>query len=95
MEEKNVLLGVPNSENDPVHHPSYYGDGGMECIEEMLVVFGLEATINFCKLCSWKYRKRAGMKPGNSAEQDRAKADWYIAKAKELQKGWSRNVDFI
>ena len=33
MEEKNVLLGVPNSENDPVHHPSYYCDGGMECIE--------------------------------------------------------------
>ena len=47
MEEKNVLLGVPNSENDPVHHPSYYCDGGMECIDEMLVVFGLEATINF------------------------------------------------
>jgi hypothetical protein len=56
----------------------------MECIDEMVRVFGAEATMNFCLLNSWKYRYRAGAKGG---EEDLRKSDWYLAKFKELKGG--------
>lgn len=66
--------------NDPVNHPSHYTNG-MECIDEMVLIFGKYATMVFCKLNAWKYRKRALYKNG---EEDMKKSDWYIAKYKEL-----------
>ena len=69
--------------HDAVNRPAHYTHRGMECIEEMRVVFGDEATAIFCKLNAWKYRYRAGEK--DDAEQDLQKSDWYINKAKELQ----------
>lgn len=44
------------NENTPDHYRAH----GMECIKEMMLVFGKEATLNFCKLNVWKYRYRAG-----------------------------------
>lgn len=68
---------------DNVNHPSHYNrDGAMECIREMVVVFGYEATINFCKLNAWKYRYRASEKNG---AEDMAKSDWYVKKSEELK----------
>lgn len=68
--------------SDPVNHPSHYcQDGGMECIDEMIAVFGVEATKWFCLLNVWKYRKRAVFKNG---EEDMKKADWYMKKWMEL-----------
>lgn len=75
------VLNPPLS--DAVNHPSHYNHG-MECIEEMLLVFGNEATMHFCLLNAWKYRKRAIHKNG---EEDMKKADWYIAKYHELKGG--------
>ena len=67
---------------DNVNHPSHYNrDGAMECIREMVVVFGYEATINFCKLNAWKYRYRASEKNG---AEDMAKSDWYVKMVEEL-----------
>lgn len=68
---------------DVVNHPSHYTFHSMECIDEMVVVFGIEAVIDFCKCNAWKYRYRAGHK--DDIEQDLAKSDWYINKAKELE----------
>lgn len=31
-------------ENNNIDHPSHYCNGGMECIDEMLTVFGREAV---------------------------------------------------
>lgn len=45
--------------NNNIDHPSHYCHGGMECIDEMLTVFGGEAVRHFCLLNVWKYRKRA------------------------------------
>ena len=68
---------------DNVNHPSHYNrDGAMECIREMVVVFGYEATINFCKLNAWKYRYRASEKNG---AEDMAKSDWYVKMVEELK----------
>lgn len=68
--------------NDNVNSPAHYCQGGMECIDEMVVVFGKEAVKNFCLLNVWKYRKRALFKNG---EEDIKKSNWYMAKYQELQ----------
>lgn len=70
---------------ETVNHPKHYGrDGAMECIDEMILVFGTEATMHFCLLNAWKYRYRAGDKGG---EEDMKKSDWYMAKYAELKGG--------
>ena len=76
---------VPSDEvpdQDVVNHPSHYNRGdSMECIEEMIAVFGVEAVKNFCLLNVWKYRYRAGDKNG---QEDLKKSDWYMKKFVEL-----------
>lgn len=62
---------------DKVNHPSHYQKDGKECIEVMLEVYGIQAVINFCELNAFKYRWRAGLKTGESAEDDLNKANWY------------------
>lgn len=64
--------------NANVNHPSHYNqEGKKECIVAMREEFGDFAAYWFCKLNAYKYRYRAGSKPGNSAELDLAKATWY------------------
>lgn len=74
---------VPSGLYDNVNHPQHYNHGSMECIDEMILIFGVEAVMDFCACNAWKYRARAAYK-GNP-EEDMAKADWYIAKYKELE----------
>lgn len=71
-----------NTEHDSVNHPSHYcREGGMESIDEMVLIFGKEAVKNFCLCNVWKYRYRASDKNG---EEDLKKSDWYMRKYKEL-----------
>ena len=70
--------------SEQVNHPSHYLKGGKECIDCMVEEFGAKAVINFCLCNAYKYKWRAGLKEGNSAMQDLAKAEWYLNKAKEL-----------
>lgn len=70
-------------EKNKINHPNHYTCHEHECIDEMIALFGVDDTIAFCKLNTWKYRYRAGQK--DSAEDDMKKADWYISKAMELQ----------
>lgn len=66
-----------------VNHPKHYNrEGAMECIDEMILLFGLEATMNFCECNAWKYRYRAADKNG---EEDLKKSDWYLKKYAELK----------
>jgi hypothetical protein len=68
---------------DMVNHPFHYcQEGSMECIDEMVAVFGEEAVMHFCLLNVWKYRKRAVFKNG---EEDLKKSDWYMKKYLELK----------
>lgn len=70
-------------ENDNVNHPSHYcQDGSMECIDEMVAVFGVRAVMNFCLCNVWKYRKRAMYKNG---KEDLEKSDWYMKKFVKLK----------
>lgn len=74
---------VTECEYDPVNKPRHYNrEGAMECIDEMELVFGIQATADYCLLNCWKYRYRAGLK--NDGFQDLQKSDWYMRKYKEL-----------
>ena len=68
---------------DVVNKPKHYNrEGGFESIEEMEMVFGTEAVMNFCLCNVWKYRYRAADKNG---EEDLRKSDWYMKKYCELK----------
>ena len=68
---------------DYVNHPPHYTSRPMECIEEMLVVFGEKAVFDFCRVTAWKYRHRAGQK--GPVKEDLEKSDWYLKKAAEIK----------
>lgn len=69
-------------EYDAVNRPKHYArENGMECIDEMQLLFPKEEVMAFCKLNAWKYRYRAADKNGL---EDLKKSDWYIALYKKL-----------
>lgn len=72
-----------NENIDMVNNPPHYTHG-MECIDEMLAVFGKEAVMNFCLLNAWKYRKRALYKNG---QEDMDKSDAYLKYYVALSRG--------
>lgn len=60
---------------DMVKHPAHYNaEGRKECIEEMVMLFGIEEAKIFCKLNIYKYLYRHQMKNG---ELDLQKAQEY------------------
>ena len=67
---------------ETINHPAHYTrEGAFECIDEMLLLFGYQEVLSFCKLNAWKYRYRAADKNG---EEDLKKSDWYLRKYQEL-----------
>ena len=75
-----IQLRMPRKEQ--VNHPNHYNQGQFECIAVMESIYGIEATMNFCLLCAFKYIWRTNDKDGI---QDIDKAIWYLQKYKELQ----------
>lgn len=69
------------SRKEQVNHPNHYNQGQYECIAVMESIYGIEATMNFCLLCAFKYTWRTNDKDGI---QDIDKAIWYLNKYKEL-----------
>lgn len=67
---------------DAIRPKHYNREGGMECLEEMILIFGEEVVKHFCLCNAWKYRYRAADKNG---EEDIRKSDFYIKKYKELK----------
>ncbi len=67
---------------DAVKKPEHYRHGVFEVIDEMIIVFGVEATLTFCKLNAWKYRARAPFK--GTFEQDMDKANRYLEMAYDI-----------
>lgn len=65
-----------------VDDPNHYRTGTFEVIDEMVLAFGIDATINFCVLNAWKYRARAPYK--GKLVQDLEKADRYMQYAHDL-----------
>lgn len=61
--------------HDPVNHPAYYEQGGMDCITIMETLFGTETVMHFCLCNAFKYLWRHKMKNGL---EDIEKAAWYL-----------------
>lgn len=80
-------------EVEKVNHPSHYQKDGKECIEVMLELYGIQAVINFCELNAFKYRWRAGLKTGESAEVDLKKAQWYADYRENLINNTIKNYE--
>ena len=74
----NGAVGV----EDVVREPQHYQHGTFEVIDEMIIVFGVEATMQFCRMNAWKYRARAPYK--GKMEQDMDKANRYLEMAYEM-----------
>lgn len=68
---------------DPIERPEHYCNGGIECLDAMVITFGAEAVRTFCLLNAFKYRWRAPFKGRQS--EDIGKAEWYLEKAAELE----------
>ena len=66
-----------------VNHPTHY-QGNYECIDIMIVMFGVETVKGFCKCNSFKYRFRFNYKNG---QEDIEKAEWYENMLMELESG--------
>ncbi len=63
----------------------HYRRYSKEVIDMMVGVYGADATAQYCEMNAFKYRMRAGTKPGNPIEQDLQKEAWYLAKARKLR----------
>lgn len=67
---------------DMINHPKHYcREDAIECLDEMIMVFGKEVVAAFCLCNVWKYRYRAASK---GQEEDLKKSDFYMHKYKEL-----------
>lgn len=68
-----------------INHPQHYNrPGRKECIDEMIDLYGIEATEQWCRMTAYKYHYRMGLK--DDIAQEVGKAEWYEQKADELRK---------
>ncbi|MDY5882877.1 MAG: DUF3310 domain-containing protein [Roseburia sp.] len=73
------------ADKEMVNHPSHYcRPGRKECIDEMIDLYGIEATEQWCRMTAYKYHYRMGLK--DDIAQEVGKAEWYERKADELHK---------
>lgn len=87
-EEKLVDGKTEEKADDMVQHPAHYTAGGIECIDAMVSAFGAREVSNYCICNAFKYIFRHERKNG---EEDIAKAEWYLAKYRELRYGTLEN----
>lgn len=72
-----------SSGQDMVNEPPHYMQHAMQCIDEMVEVFGADAVIDYCKCNVWKYRYRAPFK--DDVDEDNMKSDWYMHAMRDLK----------
>ena len=75
------FVGYMERQSDPVNSPAHYQNGGIETIEIIRAMLTPDEFRGYCKGNVIKYRERAQFK--GSAEQDYAKAKWYMDRLKE------------
>ena len=74
---------------EEINHPDRYKTDGVECIDVMLKIFGVDAVKSFCKLNAFKYIWREQHKNG---VEDIKKAVWFLNKYIELSQDINENV---
>ena len=66
---------------DPVDKPAHYNQGGVECIDYIRQVLGLDGFIAYCHGNMIKYQHRYRYK--QNPREDMKKAQWYLNKMNE------------
>lgn len=74
-EDATMLQKAEYNYVSPDHYRS--SSSGMEVFEMMIAIWGRDKYIAFCEMNAFKYRMRAGKKPGQAASLDLDKANWY------------------
>lgn len=69
---------------DNVNSPKHYKQYSTEVIDMMLQIWGVDAVVTYCEINAFKYRMRMGIKD-NPIEEDLAKEQWYLNRAKLLR----------
>lgn len=89
LEVKSTYPTMVNSEMKQGYtktRPSHYDSYGIQVLEMMELVFGKQATVDFCRLNAFKYRMRMGTKDNESFDDDLKKEQYYLEYAKQLEK---------
>ena len=73
---------------DPVNKPAHYNQEGIECIDYIRQVLGLDGFIAYCHGNMIKYQHRHRYK--QNPVQDMEKAQWYLEKMLEVMKEKSK-----
>lgn len=84
MEEREYIRQQKEAREsaEMVNHPQHYQAEGLECIDVMEKLFGIDWVYHFCVLNAFKYQWRCNNK--GKTEEDLKKAIWYNNKAVEL-----------
>lgn len=70
------------NKHDNVNHPEHYeGHCSIECIDAMIMTFGVKRTAEYCVQNAYKYVWRYKYK---NRLEDLKKAEWYVDKFEEL-----------
>lgn len=77
-------INVQSYDYDPVEKPEHYNQGGIECIDYIRQVLGLEGFIGYCHGNMIKYQHRYRYK--SNPKEDLEKANWYLARMREAMK---------
>jgi hypothetical protein len=82
------------SVSDAINPNHYKSQCSLECIDAMLMAFGVDDVYKYCVITAWKYMWRYENKNGI---EDIKKARWFTDKAKELIPEYLewQNIDFI
>jgi hypothetical protein len=69
---------------DPVNRPVHYNVSGIECIDYIKQVLGVDGFIAYCQGNMIKYQHRHRYK--NNPVEDMEKAQWYLNRMLEAMK---------
>lgn len=70
---------------EQVNHPSHYNNYSVEVVEMARRIWGDEAMKTAAEITAFIYRMRAGLKEGNSIEQDFKKEAWWLNYGKSIE----------
>jgi len=69
---------------DPVNRPAHYNVSGIECIDYIKQVLGVDGFIAYCQGNMIKYQHRHRYK--NNPVEDMEKAQWYLNRMLEAMR---------
>lgn len=78
---------------ETVNHPDHYnGNCSIECIDAIVGMLGLEATVYFCLGNAVKYMWRKDYK--GKEKEDMRKASWYLAQVERLSEEYDDSKQY-